>query len=64
MSAVIKNDSRQLIPLREATEAIGFKDPRTTKKLIREGRLVARRLGGRIMVDVRSIRQLIDGREV
>lgn len=56
-------DHRKLIPLREATQLLGLKDPRTTKKLVREGRLVARRLGDRIMIDARSIQHLCDGEE-
>lgn len=59
----VHTDNRKLIPLREATHMLGLKDPRTTKKLVREGRLVARRLGDRIMIDVRSIRRLCDGEE-
>lgn len=56
-------DHRKLIPLREATHLLGLKDPRTTKKLVREGRLVARRLGDRIMIEAKSIQRLCDGEE-
>lgn len=59
----VHTETRKLIPLREATHMLGLKDPRTTKKLVRDGRLVARRLGDRIMIEVKSIQRLCDGEE-
>lgn len=49
-------EGRGLVPLREATTWLGMRDSRVTMRLVREGQLKARKLGNRVMITSKSLR--------
>lgn len=53
-------EGRGLVPLREATAYLGLHDTRVTMRLVREGRLKARRIGRRTMLTARSLREFVE----
>lgn len=50
---------RRLEPLKEATASLGFKDERITKRLIRENKLKALKIGNRIYVTTQSLDKFV-----
>ena len=55
MSATIAAPTRILIPKREAFDAIGVGNT-TGHKLINEGRIIARKIGSRTLIEADSLR--------
>lgn len=49
------------VTVAEATELLGFKDPKTTYKLIHSGLIKARKIGRIYLVSYASLKKLIEG---
>lgn len=50
---------RRLEPLKEATASLGLKDDRVVKRLIRENKLKALKIGGRIYITTQSLDKFV-----
>ncbi|WP_181163339.1 helix-turn-helix domain-containing protein [Bifidobacterium sp. UTBIF-78] len=49
-----------LVSLSQAAAYLGLRDPRTVRKLVRENKLKARKIGSRILVTSKSLREFAE----
>lgn len=50
-----------LVSLNRAAEFLGMRDPRTVRKLVRENRLKARKIGSRVLITTESLVAFVEG---
>ncbi|MBW3092394.1 helix-turn-helix domain-containing protein [Bifidobacterium sp. 82T10] len=58
-SATAHTSMKRLEPLKEAAESLGIKDTRVIKRLIRENKLKAIKIGNRIYITTKSLDKFV-----